>query len=67
MFNIALNTFREIFRNKLLSLVTFLGIVLLLVSFVIDTLSLGQTERVLTDFGLSFIELTGLLIILLLG
>lgn len=66
MFNIALNTFREISRNKFFSLIAFLGWTLFLVSLVIDTLSLGQTERVLTDFWLSFIEITGFLIILLL-
>ncbi len=67
MFNIALNTFREIVRNKFISLIVFLGILLFLSSLVFDTLSLNQTERVLTDFGLSFIEITGLLVILLLG
>jgi ABC-type transport system involved in multi-copper enzyme maturation permease subunit len=54
-------------RNKFLSLIAFLGVLLFLSSLLFDTLSLGQTERVLTDFGLSFIEITWLLIILLLG
>jgi ABC-type transport system involved in multi-copper enzyme maturation permease subunit len=67
MFNIALNTFREILRNKFISLIVFLGVLLFLSSLIFDTLSLGQTERVLVDFGLSFIEITWLLIILLLG
>ncbi|MBP9779841.1 ABC transporter permease subunit [Candidatus Gracilibacteria bacterium] len=67
MFNIALNTFREILRNKFISLIVFLGVLLFLSSLIFDTLSLGQTERVLVDFGLSFIEITGLLVILLLG
>ncbi len=67
MFNIALNTFREILRNKFISLIVFLGVLLFLSSLIFDTLSLGQTERVLVDFGLSFIEITWLLVILLLG
>ncbi len=67
MFNIAFNTFREILRNKFISLVAFLWALLFLSSLIFDTLSLGQTERVLTDFGLSFIEITWLLIILILG
>jgi ABC-type transport system involved in multi-copper enzyme maturation permease subunit len=67
MFNIALNTFREIIRNKFFSLIAFLGIVFVLLSLIIDTLALGEARRVLIDFGLSFIELTGVAIILFLG
>ncbi len=67
MFNIALNTFREMMRNKLLSLIIFLGVILFGISLVLDTLSLGQTERILTDVSLSFIEITGFLVLLLLG
>ena len=66
MFNIALNTFREIIRNKFLSLIFFLIALLFGATFLLDTLSLGQTERVVIDFGLSFIELSGFLVILLL-
>ncbi len=67
MFNIALNTFREIIRNKFFGLIAFLGIVFILFSLVLDTLALGETRRVLFDFWLSFIEITGCVIILLLG
>lgn len=67
MFNIALNTFREIIRNKFFSLIAFLGVIFLLLSMVLDTLALGEIRRVLFDFGLSFIELTGLAIVLFLG
>lgn len=58
MWNIALNTFREIIRNKFFSLIAFLGVVFLLLSIILDTLALGEIRRVLFDFGLSFIELT---------
>lgn len=67
MFNIALNTFREIIRNKFFGLIAFLGIIFILLSFVLDTLALGEARRVLFDFGLSFIEITGLAIVLFLG
>lgn len=67
MFNIALNTFREIIRNRFLSLIFFLIFFLFWATFILDTLSLNQTERVVIDFGLSFIELSGFLVILLLG
>lgn len=67
MFNIALNTFREIIRNKFFGLIAFLGIVFILLSLVLDTLALGEVRRVLFDFGLSFIEITGFAIVLFLG
>jgi ABC-type transport system involved in multi-copper enzyme maturation permease subunit len=64
MFNIALNTFREIFRNKFFWLIAFLGIIFLLASFLLDTLAMGESRRVLFDFGLSFVEITWVAIIL---
>lgn len=67
MFNIALNTFREIVRNKFFGIILFLSIILVMLSLGIDSLALGENQRVLTDFGLSFIELSGLAIILFLG
>jgi ABC-type transport system involved in multi-copper enzyme maturation permease subunit len=47
--------------------IVFLGILFLLVSFILETLALGELRRILYDFGLSFIELTGFAIILFLG
>ncbi len=67
MFTIALNTIRELVRNRFFSLILFLGVVFILISFLLDTLALGELRRVLYDFGLSFIELTGLAVILFLG
>jgi hypothetical protein len=58
MFNIALNTFREIFRNKFFGLIAFLGVIFLGISLVLDNLAMGESRRVLFDFGLSFIEIT---------
>lgn len=67
MFTIAQNTIRELVRNKFFSLILFLGIVFLLMSYTLETLALGELKRVLYDFGLSFIELTGFAVILFLG
>jgi hypothetical protein len=66
MFTIAQNTIRELVRNKFFSLILFLGVIFLLMSYALETLALGELERVLYDFGLSFIELTGLAVILFL-
>ncbi len=67
MFTITLNTIRELIRNKFFSLILFLGVIFLCMSYALETLALGQLERVLYDFGLSFIELTALAVILFLG
>ncbi len=67
MFTIALNTIRELIRNKFFSLILFLGVVFIMISFALETLALGELKRVLYDFGLSFIELTWLAVILFLG
>jgi hypothetical protein len=67
MFNIALNTFRELIRNKFFSLIIFLSIVLILLSLGLNSLALGENKRVIVDFGLSFIELSGFAVILFLA
>lgn len=66
MFTITVNTIRELIRNKFFSLILFLWVIFLCMSYALETLALGQLERVLYDFGLSFIELTGLAVILFL-
>ena len=67
MFNIALNTFRELVRNKFFSLILALGVIFIILTIATDTLSLGESKRMIVDMGLSFIELTGLAIVLFLG
>ena len=67
MFNIALNTFRETVRNRFFSLIIFLSVILILLSLVLDVLSLGEGKRLIVDFGLSFIELSGLAVLLFLA
>ncbi len=67
MFTITLNTIRELVRNKFFSLILFLGVIFICISFVLETLALGELKRMLYDFGLSFIELTGVAVILFLG
>jgi hypothetical protein len=54
MFNIALNTFREMVRNRFFSLIIFLSVI----SLGLDSLALGENKRVIIDFGLSFLELS---------
>ena len=67
MFNIALNTFRELVRNRFFSLIIFLSIILIALSLGLDSLSLGENKRVIMDFWLSFLELSGFAVILFLA
>lgn len=67
MWNIALNTFRELVRNKILY-----GIVLFAVGFVglavlLSTVSLGDTSRFVRDLGLAGVEIFGLVMVLFVG
>ncbi len=67
MLNIALNTFRELVRSRLLALIMFFSVATILFSVVLASLSLGQTERIVLDFGLSMIEISGLIAVVFVG
>lgn len=67
MYSIFLNTFREIIRSKYFSLIFLFGIILFVVIFFLNTLALDNPDFIVVDFGLSFIELSGLFVILFLG
>lgn len=61
MFNIALNTFRELARNKILYMIVFFGVALIGFSLVLATLSLGQSDKIVVDFGLAMVEIFGII------
>ncbi|MDP5038863.1 MAG: ABC transporter permease [Candidatus Gracilibacteria bacterium] len=67
MFNIAINTFREIIRNKFLYLIGFFGLLLIIFSISLGKLTLGEDARVIVNFGLSMIEIFGLIGVLFVG
>jgi len=67
MFNIALNTFRELTRNKILYMIVFFGVVLIAFSLVFASLSLGQTDKIVVDFGLAMIEIFGIISVIFIG
>lgn len=67
MFNIAINTFREIVRNKFLYLIIFFAFCFIGFSFSIGSLTIGDDEKVIVDFGLSMIEIFGLIWVLFVG
>lgn len=67
MFNIALNTFRELARNKMLYMIVFFGVALIAFSLVLASLSLGQTAKIVVDFGLAMIEIFGMISVVFIG
>ena len=67
MLNIAKNTFKEIVRNKFLYLIIFFAFVFILFSLALGELTIGESEKVITDFGLGMIEIFGLIGVLFVG
>lgn len=67
MFPIAINSFREFIRNKILSLITFFALLLIGFSLFLASISMGESTRLVVDFGLQMIELFGVLTVAFLG
>ena len=64
---IALNTFREAIRNKILYILLFVALGLIFSSLVLGKLSLDQSVRVIKDVGLGAISLFGVVIAIFIG
>ena len=67
MLNIALNTFKEIVRNRFLYLIVFFACVFIIFSLALWELTIGESERVIVDFGLGMIEIFGIIGVLFVG
>lgn len=61
MFNIALNTFKEIVRNKFLYMILFFGFVFIIFSLALWQLTLWNDQKLIVDFWLAMIEIFGLI------
>jgi ABC-type transport system involved in multi-copper enzyme maturation permease subunit len=64
---IALNTFREAIRNKILYALVFFAVALILASVAVARLSLHEEQRVVEDLGLGATSLFGVLIAVFIG
>jgi ABC-type transport system involved in multi-copper enzyme maturation permease subunit len=64
---IALNTVRELLRNKLLYNLLFFSVLLIASSIFVAQLTIGQWDRIILDMGLGAAELAGVLIAILIG
>lgn len=61
MLNIALNTFKEIVRNRFLYLIVFFAFVFIVFSIFLWRLTIWESEKVIVDFGIGMIEIFGLI------
>ncbi len=67
MWAIALNTFREAVRNKVLAILVLFAVALMAFSLVLGQLSLHEEVRIIKDLGLAATSIFGVVIALFLG
>jgi ABC-type transport system involved in multi-copper enzyme maturation permease subunit len=65
--NIAENTFKEAIRDKILTSITIIGFLLIASSKIFIPISIGEEVKIIKDFGISLIEIFGVLIIVFIG
>lgn len=56
MWNIAINTFREIIRNKYLYMIVFFAIIFIIFSLFLSELTIWDTNKIIIDFWIAMIE-----------
>jgi ABC-type transport system involved in multi-copper enzyme maturation permease subunit len=64
---VAINTFRETIRDKILYNLLIFALLLIGGSILLATLSIGEQSKIIMDFGLASINLFGILIAIFLG
>src|SRR3990170_8689964 len=64
---IALNTFKEAVRDRILYAIVVFALVMLAGSTILVTISVGGEEKIIKDLGLACISIFGLLIAIFLG
>lgn len=64
---IAVNTFKEAIRNKILYSLIFFALLMMGVSLVLDQATVGQRNKIIKDMGLASINLFGVMIAIVVG
>jgi Cu-processing system permease protein len=64
---IALNTFRETLRDKILYNLVFFGLLLIGSSILLSTLTMGEQVKIIQDIGLASINVFGVIIAIFVG
>lgn len=67
LFAISLVTVREVLRRKLQVNLLFFGVVLVVASYLMGGLTLGERYRILSDLGLTAMQLIGVLVAVFVG
>jgi len=67
IYSIALNTFREAVRSKILHSVLFFAILIVLISALFGSVSIGEQYRVVKSFGYTIISFGGMVATILAG
>lgn len=64
---IAENTFKEAMRDKILLSITTIGFLLIASSRIFIPISIGQASKIVKDFGISLVEIFGVMIVIFIG
>ncbi len=64
---IAINTFKEAVRNKILYSLIFFAFMMMALSLVLDQATVGQRNKIIKDLGLGSINLFGVIIAIVVG
>ena len=64
---LAINTFREALRDKVLYSLLFFAALMVGISVILDNLTVGEPTKIIKDFGLASISLFGVLIAIFVG
>jgi ABC-type transport system involved in multi-copper enzyme maturation permease subunit len=64
---IAANTFKEAIRDKILLSIAIIGFLLIAASRIFIPISIGQASKIIKDFGISLVEIFGVLIVIFVG
>ena len=67
VYPIALNTFREAIRDRILYLLLFFALLMIVSSRIVSLLTVGEESKIIIDIGLSAISLFGVLMAVLIG
>lgn len=67
LLTISINTFKEAIRDKILYNLMFFALILICLSILLATLSIGEQSRIIIDMGLASINIFGVLIAIFLG
>ncbi|MHB8173435.1 MAG: ABC transporter permease [Nitrospirota bacterium] len=67
VYAIAINTFKEVIRDKIFYSLVFFAVLLLGASVLLSTLTLGERSKIIEDLSLSGIEIFGVIIAIFVG